>query len=228
MSAREAGRQGKAGRRILVVDDHPMTRYGITQLLQQEPDLEVCGEAGSARQALSAVEALAPDMVLTDLSMPGQHGLEFIKDMHALHPDMDVLVVSMHDETLFAERVLRAGARGYIMKNEGGEKLVEAVRLVLQGKVYISEPLSSSLLDHFTGRRPSNSGKALGKLTDREFEVFQLIGKGLATREIAQTLHVSIKTVDTHRLHVRQKLKLKSGPELIKHAVQFVSANGLN
>jgi DNA-binding NarL/FixJ family response regulator len=212
---------------ILIVDDHPMMRYGIVRLIEQEPDLVVCGEAENASRALAAVRALKPQVILADLTMPGGEGLEFIKDVRSLHPEIAVLVVSMHDEALYAERALRAGARGYIMKNEGGEKLVEAIRQVLQGKTYVSENMSGKVLEIFSGRRRRTDDTTIGKLTDREFEVFRLLGQGLTTREIGQQLRLGTKTVETHRLHIREKLGLKSGPALIKYAVRWAGTQGL-
>ena len=213
--------------KVLVVDDHPMTRYGTARLLEQEPDLIVCGEAENASRALAAIAALKPQVVLSDLSMPGGDGLEFIKDVRSLHPEVAVLVFSMHDESFYAERALRAGARGYVMKNEGGEKLVEAIRQVLQGKIHVSENMSGKVLEIFSGRRRRADNTTIGKLTDREFEVFQLLGQGLATREIGQRLRLGTKTVETHRLHVREKLGLKSGPALIKYAVRWAGTQEL-
>jgi DNA-binding NarL/FixJ family response regulator len=213
--------------RVLVVDDHPMTRYGIVRLIEQQPDLVVCGEAENASRALAAVRDLKPQVVLADLTMPGGEGLEFIKDVRSLHPGIAVLVVSMHDEALYAERALRAGARGYIMKNEGGEKLVDAIRQVLQGKTYVSENMSGKVLEIFSGRRRREDDTTIGKLTDREFEVFRLLGQGMTTREIGQQLRLSTKTVETHRLHVREKLGLKSGPALIKYAVRWAGTQEL-
>jgi DNA-binding NarL/FixJ family response regulator len=212
---------------ILVLDDHPMTRYGIARLIEQEPGLTLCGEAGNAQSALAAVQARKPRLVLADLSLPDGEGLEFIKDLRALHPEVAVLVVSMHDEELYAERALRAGARGYIMKNEGGEKLVKAIRQVLQGKTYLSDSMADRVLDIFSTPRRRSGDSLLGTLTDREFEVFRLIGQGMTTGEIGKRLHLSPKTVETHRLHVRQKLQLKSGPALIKYAVHWTSAQKL-
>lgn len=174
--------------RVLVVDDHPMTRYGIARLIEQEPDLVVCGEAENVSRGLAAVRELKPHVVLADLTMPDGEGLELIKNVRSLHPEVAVLVVSMHDEALYAERALRAGARGYIMKNEGGEKLVEAIRQVLQGKIYVSENMSGKVLEIFSGRRRRADDTTIGKLTDREFEVFRLLGQGLTTREIGQQL----------------------------------------
>lgn len=227
MTANKGQSTGQQRSTILIVDDHPMTRYGIARLLEEEPDLAVCGEADNAARALEAVKTLRPQVVLADLTMPGGEGLEFIKDLRALHPEVRVLVVSMHDEALYAERALRAGARGYIMKNEGGEKLVEAIRQVLRGKTYLSETLSSKVLEIFSGRRRRADDTTMGKLTDREFEVFQLIGQGLTTREIGQRLRLGAKTVETHRLHVRDKLGLKSGPALIKYAVHWAGTQEL-
>jgi DNA-binding NarL/FixJ family response regulator len=217
----------QARRRIFILDDHPMTRYGLAQLINHEPDLLVCGEAESALQALAALKPARPDLVLADITMPGKSGFEFIKDLQALYPTLPVLVLSMHDEQIYAERVLRAGGRGYIMKNEGGEKVLEAIRQVLKGQVYVSKSMSAALLDAFT-RRHSHLGEAtLGTLSDREFEVFQLIGQGLSGQQISQRLHLSVKTVGTHRQHIMQKLKLQTGPELIRHAVRWAAAQQL-
>lgn len=214
-----------ARHQILVLDDHPMTRYGIARLLQEEPDLCCCGEAGSIRDALKMIERRKPHLMLVDISLPEGHGLEFIKDLRALHPTLPVLVVSMHDETLYAERVLRAGAQGYIMKSEGGAKLVHAIRQVLQGRIYLSEEMSGRLMAKFTGHRGNES--ELGQLTDREFEVFTLLGQGLTAKEIGQRLHVSVKTVETHRLHLREKLHIKTGPALIKYAMRWAGSQDM-
>jgi DNA-binding NarL/FixJ family response regulator len=219
--------RGEARRRILILDDHPMTRYGLSQLINHEPDLLVCGEADSALQALAAIKSTCPDLVLVDISMPGKSGFEFIKDLQAQYPTVPVLVISMHDERIYAERVLRAGARGYIMKNEGGEKVLEAIRQVLNGQVYVSQSMSAALLDTFTRRHSDSDKPAPSALSDREFEIFQLIGQGLSGRQIAQRLNLSVKTVATHRQHIMQKLKLQSGPELIRQAVRWAAAQQL-
>lgn len=209
------------------MDDHPLTRRGMAQLIGQQEDLIVCGEAGNAPQALAAVKSLQPHLVLADVTLPGKHGLELIKDLKVLHPEVLVLVVSMHDESLYAERALRAGARGYLMKNEGGDKLIEAVRQVLTGKVFVSSSMSARILDSFSGRsRKANRGN-LNALTDREFEVFHFIGQGMTTSEIGRQLNMSSKTVETHRLHIREKLQLKTGPELLKYAVRWAGAQEL-
>ena len=224
MKATRSQRTAKAPKRILIVDDHPITRYGLTQLINHEPDLLVCGEAESAAQALAAIKSARPDLVLADITMPGRSGLEFIKDLQAQHPGVAVLVMSMHDETIYAERVLRAGGRGYIMKNEGGERLLEAIRQVLQGQVYISKSMSAALLEVFTPHRSSVGEATPGALSDREFEVFQLIGQGLSTRQIGERLNLSVKTIGTHRQHIKQKLKVRTGPELIRQAVRWAAA----
>jgi len=218
---------GKSQRRILIVDDHPLTRRGMAQLIGQQDDLLVCGEAGDAAHALAALASVKPHLVLIDVTLPGKPGLELIKDIRASNPEVLLLVVSMHDEDLYAERALRAGARGYLMKNEGGDKLLEAIRHVLSGKVYLSDSLSDRILDLFSGGRQRRNKTPMGSLTDREFEVFQFIGQGMTTREMSNQLHMSAKTVETHRLHIRAKLGLKSGPELIKYAVRWAGARDL-
>jgi len=227
MKTTRARRTVKVRKRIFIVDDHPITRYGVTQLINHEPDLLVCGEAESAQQALAVIKSAPPDLVLADITMPGRSGLEFIKDLRTQQPHVPVLVMSMHDESIYAERVLRAGGRGYIMKNEGGEKLLEAIRQVLQGQVYVSKSMSAALLEVFTPHR-SNVGEATpGALSDREFEVFQLIGQGLSAHQIGRRLNLSVKTVGTHRQHIKQKLKLRTGPELIRQAVRWAAAQQL-
>src|SRR6266478_8163388 len=175
--------------RILIVDDHPMMRQGLALLIDHEPDLVTCGEADTAGQALNLIASQKPDLVLADISLPDKSGLELIKDIQALHPGLRVLVVSMHDESLYAERVLRAGGGGYIMKQEGGKKLMQAIRQILSGKIYVSEKISAKILEIFSGRRPQGGDSPMEQLSDREFEVFQMIGQGKATREIADHLH---------------------------------------
>lgn len=211
-----------ARRRVLLVDDHPFMRAGLGQLIGSQPDLVVGGEAGNPAEALQALARQRPDLILTDLTMPGRSGLEFIKDLRAAHPDIPILVVSMHDEAVYAERVLRAGARGYIMKEAGGENLLGAIRQVLRGEVYVSHKMSARILEDLSGRRPRGSTSPIERLTDREFEVFQLIGQGKGTREIAAELHLSPKTVDVHRSHVKEKLGLRDATALIRHAVRWV------
>jgi DNA-binding NarL/FixJ family response regulator len=210
-------------RKILIVDDHPMTRRGLTELINQEPDLIVCGEADNANRALDACKELKPDLALVDITLPQKSGLVLIKDIRLWSPDVLVLALSMHDESLYAERVLRAGGHGYIMKNEGGDKLLVALRQVLEGKTYVSDSVSSRIVDAFAGRRKDTGDSTLGRLTDREFEVFQLIGQGLPTAVIGERLHLSPKTVDSHRLHIKEKLQLHSLPELMRYAVRWAA-----
>lgn len=225
MALRPTGPGGQ--HKVLILDDHPMTRYGIVRLIEQEADLTVVGEAQDAQQALAAVEKCRPAIILVDLTLPGREGLEFIKDMRAMYPDVAVLVVSMHEEDLYAERALRAGARGYIMKSQGGGKLVEAIRQVLRGKVYLSEKMSEKALETLAGKQRHRSDCAsLAQLSDREFEIFRLVGRGLTTREISQQLHLSVKTVETHRLHAREKLEVRTGAALTKYAIHWMSTQG--
>jgi DNA-binding NarL/FixJ family response regulator len=214
-----------AKKRLLIVDDHPMMRQGLAQLINNEPDLEVSWEADTAGQALDAVSSHTPDLILADISLPDKNGLELIKDIHALRPGTSVLVVSMHDEALYAERVLRAGGRGYIMKQEGGKKLMIAIRQVLSGQIYVSEKMSAKILEIFSGRRKDAGDSPVERLSDREFEVFQLIGEGKGTRDIAGHLHLSVKTVEVHRAKIKQKLNLKTATDLVRAAVRWAEAD---
>lgn len=211
-------------KKVLVVDDHPMTREGLAQLIDNQPDLQVCGEAGNAPEALEKIASLKPDIVLSDITLPGKNGLELIKDIQAMHPGVLVLVISMHDEALYVERVLRAGGRGYIMKQEGGKKIAEAIRRVLDGHIHVSEKMSVKILEIFSGHRRNTAASPVENLTDREFEVFQLIGQGLETKRMAEKLHLSAKTVEVHRASIKLKLKLSSIPELIHYAVRWVES----
>ena len=208
--------------KILLVDDHPFMRAGLAQLIDKQPDLIVCGEAGDPAGAVRELAKTKADLVLSDITMPGRSGLEFIKDLQALHPSIPILVVSMHDEMIYAERALRAGARGYIMKEAGGDNLLGAIRQIMSGQVYVSPKMSAKILDNFSGKKPRNSDSPFEKLTDREFEVFQLIGEGKSTREIAAQYNLSPKTVDVHRGHIKEKLVLKDATALVRHAVRWV------
>ena len=208
--------------RILVVDDHPMTREGIAHLIRHENGLAVAGEAGTAKAALAAVRADPPDLVLADLSLEERSGLELIKDLHALHPEVPVLVFSMHYETLYAERALRAGARGYIMKSEGAVKLLDAIRRVLRGEVFLSDVMRDRAVHRFTHGPAAVKGDNTAALSDRELEIFEMIGRALGTRQIASRLHLSTSTVETHRAHIKEKLNLHTATELIRAAVEWV------
>jgi DNA-binding NarL/FixJ family response regulator len=215
-------------KRVLIVDDHPMMRTGLAQLIDNEPDLEVCAGADNAGQALDAVGRQNFDLVLLDISLPDKNGMELIKDIQALKPGLPILVVSMHDELLYAGRALRAGARGYIMKQEGGKKFLQAIRQVLSGHVYVSEKMSARILENMSGRGAETAASPVARLSDREFEVFQLIGEGRGTREIAQRLHLSVKTVEVHRANIKEKLQLKSATDLVSHAVRWAETEGKN
>jgi DNA-binding NarL/FixJ family response regulator len=199
-------------------------REGLAQLIANQPGLQVCGEAGDAREALEKIPVLQPDLVLTDITMPGKNGLELIKDIQALHPGVLVLVISMHDEALYVERVLRSGGRGYVMKQEGGKMIAEAIRRVLDGQIHVSEKMSAKILEIFSGHRADVASSPVEKLTDREFEVFELIGQGLDTKEMAEKLHLSTKTIEVHRANVKAKLKLTSMAELIRYAVRWAES----
>lgn len=213
-------------KRILIVDDHPMMRQGLAHLIEGEPDLEVGGEAGTAGQALNLISARQPDLVLSEIALPDRSGLDLIKDVGVFHPAVPVLVVSMYDERLYAERVLRAGGRGYVPKQEDGRKLLEAIRKVLAGQIYVSERISAKILEMFAGRRAAAADSPLELLTDREFEVFQLIGEGHASRQIAERLHLSVKTVEVHRANIKRKLKLPSGGEVVRYAIRWTENRG--
>jgi DNA-binding NarL/FixJ family response regulator len=220
-----SGRTAPPRRTILLVDDHPMMRAGLEQLINRQSDLIVCAEAGTPAEAFQQI-SLKPDLILTDLTMPGRSGIEFIKDLHAVHPGIAILVVSMHDEVVYAERCLRAGARGYIMKESGSENLLIAIRRVLEGQTYVSPTLSERIINNLSSRKPRGSESPIQALSDREFEVFQLIGQGKSTREIAEQLHLSSKTVDVHRGHIREKLDLKDATALVRHAVRWIETQG--
>jgi len=212
-------------KKILLVDDHPMMRAGLEQLIDRQPDISVCGEAGTPQEAFAQL-ATKPNLILTDLTMPGRGGIEFIKDLIASSADIPILVVSMHDEVVYAERCLRAGARGYIMKESGSENLLVAIRRVLAGQTYVSPSMSEQILRNLSSRKPRGSDSPIQALSDREFEVFQLIGQGRSTREIAEQLHLSSKTVDVHRGHIREKLGLKDSTALVRHAVRWLETQG--
>jgi DNA-binding NarL/FixJ family response regulator len=212
-----------AAHRVLIVDDHPFLRLGLAEALGREPGLCVCGTVGTAEDALTAVETLRPAVVVADLNLPGKSGLELIKDLATLRPGLPVIVLSMHDEDVYAERCLRAGGRGYVMKSEGPEKLANVIRLVLAGGTHVSAKTTERIIETFAGRGSPDKRSSLAALSDREFEIFQLIGRGLPTQGIADRLHISAKTVETHRMHVKAKLRIATAAELIAFAARWVS-----
>src|SRR5882724_10585701 len=220
------GKAKSPAKRVLIVDDHPMMRQGLAQLIDNEPDLKVVAEADTGGQGLDIVVAQKLDLAVVDISLPDKNGLELIKDIRAVKPELPILIVSMHDEALYAERVLRAGARGYIMKQEGGKKLLQAIRQVLTGQIYVSEKMSARILETFSGRRPDETASPVTRLSDREFEVFQLIGQGRGTKDIAQHLNLSVKTVEVHRAKIKEKLSLITATDLVRYAVRWSEAQG--
>jgi len=204
------------------VDDHPVVRQGLTMLFRMEPDLACCGEAETVPDALRGIEASRPDIVVVDLSLRDGSGLELVKDLHASHPDLGVIVLSMHDETLYAERALKAGARAYLMKDEAQGTILTAIRKVAGGGIHLSERMSARLLSMFLQGTPVPGDSPVSQLSDRELEVFELIGRGVTTREIAGRLNLSIKTVEAHREHIKKKLKLGDATALMQHAIHWV------
>lgn len=213
---------------ILLVDDHPLLLEGLERLINAEPGIRVCGMAGDVQQALKMVETEKPDLIITDLTLPGRNGLELIKDLAATHPEIPIIVLSMHDEMIYAERVLRAGGRGYVMKDTPPGCLLEAIRAVLTGGVFASRAVTSHLLRSLSGGRANaKPGFPLKCLTDREMEVFELIGRAKSNQEIATQLGISPRTVDAHRSHIREKLGLADGSELTRHAIRWIEVGTL-
>ncbi|HEX3624065.1 MAG TPA: response regulator transcription factor [Verrucomicrobiae bacterium] len=209
--------------RILLVDDHPVTRDGLARLINHEADLEVCGTAGTAAGAAQEVDRQKPDLVIIDVSLgKGASGLELIKDLVSSHRRLKMLALSTHDEALYAERALRAGAKGYVMKQEPTEHVMQAVRKILNGEVHLSKRMSDRMLHKMTQAQFPPTVSDIDTLSDRELEVYRLLGQGRGTRQIAAELHLSISTVETHRAHIKEKLNLNSTPELLRHAVEWV------
>jgi DNA-binding NarL/FixJ family response regulator len=214
----------KAKAKILLVDDHPLVRDGLAQLIGGEADMTVCGEAASAEQALEAVTRLNPDLAIVDITLVGANGIELIKNLKAVRPLIPVLVLSMHDESHYAERALRAGASGYVMKREARDRIMDAIRIVLAGGDYLSEKMQKSIVHRYLHGIDSKETSPIERLSDREVEVLNLLGEGLSSKEIADQLHLSQKTVDAHRTHLKEKLSLKGAPELLRFAFDWVHA----
>lgn len=218
------GQRQEAVKRLLLVDDHPIMRHGLAQLIRAEPGLDVCGEAGSAREGLELAGRLKPDLVVIDLTLPDKNGLELLKDIQAQHPGTLCLVLSMHDETMYGERALRAGARGYIMKEAAADHLINAARKVLSGGIYVSDSMASRMLEQVTGQRARGTASGVDTLSDRELEVLEMIGRGVATKNIAERLCISARTVEAHRAHIKEKLGVGDGAALVRYAVQWVES----
>lgn len=214
----------KVKHRLLLVDDHPIVRQGLAEMIDHEEDLQVCGTAEDVHKALDAVERLKPDLVIADISLKGSNGIELLKNIKIRFPRMLVLVLSMHDESLYAVRALRAGAAGYIMKQEATDKVLSAIRHVLTGEIYLSDKMERKMMHQLVGGRSARTGSPIEDLSDRELEVFGLIGQGHGTRQIAEELHLSIKTIESHRAHIKEKLNLRNATELVQHAIQWREA----
>ena len=213
--------------RIFIVDDHPIVREGLSLMMNREPDLMVCGEAEEATGALQAITSAKPDFLIVDISLSGPDGLDLLKSIRARHPGLPVLILSMHDETIYAERALRAGANGYIMKQEATEKVLVAIRQILAQKVYVSDRIANRMLQQYIKGSVSESQSPIAELSDRELEVFRLIGEGHGTRKIAEELHLSVKTVESYQAHIKDKLSLKNGRELVQRAIQWTISEGV-
>jgi DNA-binding NarL/FixJ family response regulator len=208
-------------RRVFIVDDHPIVRQGLALLINREADLAVCGDAEEAATALLRIEAMQPDIILVDISLNGPDGLDLLKSVRGQNLRLPVLILSMLDETMYAERALRAGANGYIMKQEATEKVLVAIRRILGGDVYVSDRVAKLMMHHFVGGGPAHDESPVAGLTDRELEVFRLIGDGRGTRQIAEELHISIKTVESYQAHIKEKLGLRNARELVQTAIQW-------
>lgn len=208
-------------RRVFVVDDHPIVRQGLALLINREPDLMVCDEAEDAQAAMQRVVAACPDVMVVDISLNGPDGLDLLKNIRTRYPNLPVLILSMHDESIYAERALRAGAQGYIMKQEATDKVLVALRRILSHEIYVSERIANRMLQHYIGNPSAGRPSSVADLTDRELEVFRLIGEGHSTRQIADDLHISIKTVESYQAHIKEKLSLRSARELVQHAIQW-------
>ena len=210
-----------AKKRIVIVDDHPLFRKGLEQLINSSDDaFAICGEAGDAAEGMTVIRQLKPDLAIVDLSLPGANGIELIKNIRAEFQKLPVLILSMHDESLYALRALRAGAQGYVMKQEALENVINAIREVLAGRPYLSHDMSAKLITNFA--KGSDQTNVTDKLSDRELEILELIGKGRDVHEIAEALHISAKTVETHRAHIKEKLNLKNARQVTRFAVQWL------
>lgn len=209
---------------VLIVDDHPIVRQGLTLLINREPDLAVCGDAEEAASALRRIEELKPDLIVVDISLNGPDGLDLLKNIRARDPNLPVLILSMLDESLYAERALRAGANGYIMKQEATDRVLVAIRRILAGEIYVSDRMANRMLHRFAGGVQVEDRSPIADLTDRELEVFRLIGEGHGTRQIAEQLHISVKTVESYQAHIKEKLSLKNARELVQRAIQWTVA----
>jgi DNA-binding NarL/FixJ family response regulator len=212
---------GKRKRRVLIVDDHPIVRQGLRRVMENEDDLVVCGEAESARDARTAIKELHPDVVIADISLKQGDGIELVRDVRAHYPTLPILVLSMHDETIYAERMLSAGANGYIMKQAASDQFLASVRRVLDGGIYVSEAVGTNMIQKFAAGGAYISANPIDRLSNRELQILHMIGKGMSTRETAQSLNLSIKTIESHRQRIKRKLNLATGTQLVQYAVNW-------
>ena len=210
--------------RVLIVDNQPLLRSGLAAFLNAQPDLTVCGEAGDPRKTMAAIRATRPDLVICDVALPGKGGIEMIKDIRSLHPELPVLVFSMHPEVQYVERVLLAGGRGYVLKTDDGPMLLVAIRQVLRGKLAVNPEMSAHLIEHYTGGIPVRGDSPMARLSDRELQILEMIGSARSSRKIADELIISIKTVESHRANIKQKLNVRTAQELMRLAVCWVES----
>jgi DNA-binding NarL/FixJ family response regulator len=223
--SRKTGEPGTGRRknRVLIVDDHPIVRQGLRRLIEQEEDLTVCGEAETTREAKTAIRELKPDVVIVDISLKQGDGIELVKDARAHYPQLPILVLSMHDETIYAERMLSAGANGYIMKQAASDQFLVAMRRVLEGGIYVSELVGNSMIQKFASGGAYISANPIDRLSNRELQILHMIGRGLSTRQAAEALNLSVKTVESHRQRIKRKLNLSTGSQLVQYAVNWFS-----
>jgi len=207
--------------KVVLVDDHPLVREGLVTLIGQEADLQLCGEASTEPEALALVDSIRPEIAIVDISLENGSGLDLIRNLRALHPEVTVLVLSMHDESLYAERALRAGARGYIMKREAAKKVIAGIRAVHGGRLYVSDRIAARMAEKFVEGRSLAAPSPVEQLSDRELEVFELLGRGQGTRQIAEHLHVGFKTVQAYCARIKEKLKLANATELLREAMRW-------
>ena len=212
--------------RILLVDDHPLLRAGISKLINEQKDLEVCGEVDTAKKTIDTIKATKPNIVVLDISIKGDSGIEVLKDIKVHAPDVKVLILSMHDETTYAPRTLRAGASGYITKEQAPESVINAIRAIQKGETWLSDRMKSKMLTYFARGASAPSTSPVDVLSDRELEVLTLLGRGIGTRQIAQQMGLSVKTIESHRAHIKEKLQLESAPQLLRFAIEWVDSEG--
>jgi DNA-binding NarL/FixJ family response regulator len=221
-SVRSTANTGKRGvRRVLIVDDHPIVRQGLRRIMENEEDVLVCGEAETSRDARAAIKELNPDVMIADISLKQSDGVELVRDVRAHYPQLPILVLSMHDEAIYAERILSAGANGYIMKQAASEQFLIALRRVLEGGIYVSEAIGNNMIQRFAAGGSHVSANPIDRLSNRELQILHMIGKGMSTRETAESLNLSIKTVESHRQRIKRKLNLNTGTQLVQYAVNW-------